>query len=154
MSRTRLRRYSLILGLLAMAGMLAFSWYLFRMRHPNFFDREQVDAGEVETLKGEALSQEKERTVDLQSWPQFRGPNRDGWSPGTNFNAHWTASPPKVLWKQQSPSPPISESLPSMPNNWVSPALQVITLPRMLPVPFRLSVPDRTRFSTSAPAPR
>jgi outer membrane protein assembly factor BamB len=36
----------------------------------------------------------------LQSWPQFRGPNRDGWSPGTNFIADWTAAPPKVLWKQ------------------------------------------------------
>ena len=33
-------------------------------------------------------------------WPQFLGPNRDGVSSETGLNWDWTASPPKVLWKE------------------------------------------------------
>jgi outer membrane protein assembly factor BamB len=32
-------------------------------------------------------------------WPQWRGPNRDGISAETNWDAKWPAAGPKVLWK-------------------------------------------------------
>ncbi len=92
----RTRRYLLILGLLALAGLLVLSRWLFHNRFPNFFDREQVDAGEIEKLKNENLN--RTQAAEEEGWPQFRGTNRDGWSPGTNFRTDWETNPPKVLW--------------------------------------------------------
>jgi len=97
---SRTRRYLLILGLLGIAGLLMASWWLFRTRFPNFFDSEQVDTAELEKLKGVNLRQGNERTPDAKDWPQFRGPLRDGWSPGTNFRTNWNESPPTVLWSK------------------------------------------------------
>ena len=34
-------------------------------------------------------------------WPQWRGPNRDGISPETNWSAQWPAGGPKQLWQAQ-----------------------------------------------------
>ena len=95
---SRTRRYLLIAGLLGIAGLLMLSWHLFQQRFANFFDREQVDAAELQKLKGVDLSQSGERRPDVLTWPQYRGANRDGWSPGANFRTDWAANPPKVLW--------------------------------------------------------
>ena len=97
---SRARRYLLICGLLALAGLLFFSWYVFRTQFPNFFDREQVDAAELEKFKVVDLSRGQERGDEPKDWPQFRGANRDGWSPGTNFRTDWNANPPKLLWSK------------------------------------------------------
>lgn len=97
---SRTRRYLLIAGLLGLAGLLMLSWYLFQQRFPNFFDREQADSGELQLLKDVDLSQSGERRPDVQTWPQFRGALRDGWSPGANFRTDWTANPPKVAWSK------------------------------------------------------
>ncbi|HEY3377795.1 MAG TPA: PQQ-binding-like beta-propeller repeat protein [Armatimonadota bacterium] len=32
-------------------------------------------------------------------WPQFRGPNADGFAPDKNINTDWTNRPPKELWR-------------------------------------------------------
>jgi outer membrane protein assembly factor BamB len=34
-------------------------------------------------------------------WPAFRGDNRDGVVRGTNLALDWTATPPRLLWKQR-----------------------------------------------------
>ena len=95
---SRTRRYLLILGLLVLAGLLMFSWWAFRTNFPNFFDREEVDAAEIQTLKDVNLARPATPSGESTNWPQFRGANRDGWSPGTNFRTNWDESPPQVLW--------------------------------------------------------
>jgi outer membrane protein assembly factor BamB len=32
-------------------------------------------------------------------WPQFRGPNADGFAPDKNINKNWKSKPPKELWR-------------------------------------------------------
>jgi outer membrane protein assembly factor BamB len=99
---SRPRRYTLILGLLAVAGVLAVGWAVFRNRFPNFFDRETVNAEELAKLQAADLSQSATRdpaAAAAQGWPQFRGPNRDGWGSDADLNTDWTAKPPKTLWE-------------------------------------------------------
>lgn len=35
----------------------------------------------------------------ITTWPQFRGPNRDGISPQVGINKDWGSKPPRLLWK-------------------------------------------------------
>jgi outer membrane protein assembly factor BamB len=93
---SRSRRYLLILGLLALAGLVALSWQLIKARFPHMFDREMEDAAEVEQLKAADLT--RQGTVANTEWWQFRGPNRDGITTADDFNTDWTAKPPKLLW--------------------------------------------------------
>ena len=97
---SRLRRYLLIFGLLGLAAAFVGGWFVFRQRFPNLFDREQVDAAEVKILGTVDLSQASDRKPDAKDWPQFRGPLRDGWSPGTDFRTNWNVAPPTVQWSK------------------------------------------------------
>lgn len=83
---TRPRRYLLILGLLLLAVLLAYTWVMVKERFPNAFDRETEDAAEVEQLKAANLARLASTAAD---WPQFLGPNRDGFAPS-------------LLWSQDS----------------------------------------------------
>ncbi len=92
------RRYLLIIGLFVLAGLLLFIGWAFRTTFPNFFDREEVDAAEIQALQDVNLSRPTTLSGESSDWPQFRGANRDGWSPGMNFRTNWNESPPQVLW--------------------------------------------------------
>ena len=92
------RRYLLIIGLFVLAGLLLFIGWAFRTTFPNFFDREEVDAAEIQALQDVNLSRPTTLSGESSDWPQFRGANRDGWSSGTNFRTNWNESPPQVLW--------------------------------------------------------
>ena len=92
---SRPRRYLLIAGLLALAGLVALSWQAFRHFNPNFFDTETVDAGELAKLKGAALTPPPAGT----DWPRFRGPNNDGIASADHFNTDWDAKQPTEAWK-------------------------------------------------------
>lgn len=96
MNPVRMRRYALILGLLALAGLLMISWWAFNKFNPNFFDREQVDSAEMKQLESVDLKQAVSQAYD---WPQFRGPNRDGVSSGAIFRTNWNEASPKILWR-------------------------------------------------------
>ena len=97
---SRLRRCLLILGLLGIAAALVGGWFVVRQLFPNLFDREHVDAAEVNKLAEVDLSQTRERSAEAKDWPQFRGPLRDGWSPGTDFRTNWQDAPPTVVWSK------------------------------------------------------
>lgn len=94
---TRPQRYALIAVLIATAmGLGAVVRSILRR------DRETVNEEEVAMLKGADLSQKATRdpAADAaKSWPQFRGPNRDGWGSDATLNTNWNAKPPKKLWE-------------------------------------------------------
>lgn len=46
----------------------------------------------------ELQSAPERRSVSVASWPQWRGPDRNGISTETGLNTDWNAKPPKLLW--------------------------------------------------------
>jgi outer membrane protein assembly factor BamB len=47
---------------------------------------------------GNLWSAPQRRTLAAASWPQWRGPNRNGLSPEKGLNTDWETKPPKLLW--------------------------------------------------------
>lgn len=39
--------------------------------------------------------------VQANSWPQWRGPDRDGKAVGESMRSDWSANPPKLLWRTE-----------------------------------------------------
>jgi outer membrane protein assembly factor BamB len=62
---------------------------------------EQINEAALEQLKTASLEGVAKASAPTRTWPQWRGPNRDGISAETDLNVNWTADPPPVLWKQR-----------------------------------------------------
>jgi outer membrane protein assembly factor BamB len=96
MPASKLRKRLGLLALAVLVPTLAISgWLAFEYFFPNLFDRERVDAGELDRLKSADLSRKVEASAD---WPQFRGAGRDGFAPAGPMRFDWGRSPPKVKW--------------------------------------------------------
>jgi outer membrane protein assembly factor BamB len=60
------------------------------------FTRHNICVIVAMTLFASTLATAEE--VKLGQWPQWRGPERNGWSPDRNLLKDWEANPPKLAW--------------------------------------------------------
>ncbi len=91
----RRKMYGRILAGGTLVVLAIVGWFAFQKFFPNFFDRERVNAEELNRLKSVDLTRKGETPAE---WPQFRGANRDGFAPAGPMNFDWEKSPPKVKW--------------------------------------------------------
>ena len=93
-SRPRRSRWQLwAIGILAAVFLLQVVYQLF-FTNRSFADMERLKAlGKLSMAPAKAKG-------DSKDWPGWRGPNRDGVSPATNFLTDWSPSGPPKLWEK------------------------------------------------------
>jgi len=97
MKRRTVRTVLVIVGVFLALGVSGY--FLAKKYKPQFFDREEVDAGQLETLKTAPLTPTPQATAEV-GWPQWFGPTRDGRAPAGPLRTDWEANPPKQLWSK------------------------------------------------------
>jgi len=95
MSRRGIRSLIVVFAFLLFVGVGGY--FLLKRYKPQLFDREAVDAGQLETLQTALLAPPPQATADL-GWPQWFGPTRDGRSPTGPLRTDWETNPPRQLW--------------------------------------------------------
>jgi len=91
--RSRVRKLLPIVLLIAIVGV---GVSLLLKRFPNWADSESFDAAQAAKLQSANLSAPVANVPD--SWPQWRGPARDGRAATMAIRTDWAANPPKLVW--------------------------------------------------------
>lgn len=97
-SRSVRRRVGLLaLAILLVLGVIL-TGYIIRTRFPNLLDREIADAGRIAQLQQANLERPAADAETGPSWPQWRGPLRDGHAPAGEIRTNWSEQPPEQVW--------------------------------------------------------
>jgi outer membrane protein assembly factor BamB len=88
---------SVLLALAALAVIGVLGWVAAKRYKPGWFDREAVNAAELEALQSAKLNASPVAASDT-GWPQWFGPSRDGRAPAGPLRIDWEADPPKSVW--------------------------------------------------------